>query len=93
MSSSLPPPTANIDCRFCHATIVTKGGDLGGMERHMKVQHTMVHSPELAKVLNLLSWEEVDTILAKLRPRVTFFTTTGVLDYQVTLIDDDAYDE
>ena len=59
----------------------------------MKVQHAMVHSKELAKVLNLLSWEEVDTIVAKLRPRVTFFTTTGVLDCQVTLIDDDEYDE
>jgi len=93
MSSSLPPPTANIKCRFCHATIATKSGELGEMERHMKVQHAMVHSKELAKVLNLLSWEEVDTIVAKLRPRVTFFTTTGVLDYQVTLIDDDEYDE
>ena len=87
--------TSQLQCRLCPALVATAGGDLALLEEHLHSLHRVAGAGhlQLARAVTLLSRGEVATILAKLGPRLTLLTTTGLLDYNITLIDDDIDDD
>ena len=86
--------TPQLQCRLCPALVATAGGDLTLLEQHLHTLHRVAGPHlQLARAVTLLSQGEVATILAKLGPRLTLLTTTGLLDYNITLIDEDIDEE
>ena len=87
--------TPELQCRLCPALVATAGGDLRLLEEHLHSLHRVAGAEhlQLARAVTLLSRGEVATILAKLGPRLTLLTTTGLLDYNITLIDEDIDDD
>ena len=87
--------TPELQCRLCPALVATAGGDLALLEEHLLSLHRVAGAGhlQLARAVTLLSRGEVATILAKLGPRLTLLTTTGLLDYNITLIDEDIDDD
>ena len=87
--------TSQLQCRLCPALVATAGGDLALLEEHLHSLHRVAGAGhlQLARAVTLLSRGEVATILAKLGPRLTLLTTTGLLDYNITLIDEDIDEE
>ena len=82
-------PTRYVTCRFCNGRVVgTSEGDLTKLERHMMNSHDMLFAKEFSVVLNIISQEEVESILKRLESRLTIFKDTGALEYNKNVFED-----
>ena len=73
--------TRYVTCRFCNGRVGTDEGDLTKLEKHMINAHDMLFAKEFSAILNILSQEEVESILSRLELRLTIFKDTGALEY------------
>ena len=74
-------PTRYVTCRFCNGRVGTSEGDLTKLEKHMINSHDMLFAKEFSIVLNIISQEEVESILKRLKLRLSTFKDTGALEY------------